>query len=216
MKLYKFSFITPEHSPENIPYLLELYDSIINQTYPNWEWVILTNNKCTPQHLPERIQNDFRVKIFHWHGETASIGKLKLDSFNLGTGDILIEADHDDMFTPDCLEKLNKAYQDESVGFVYSDNAVYHMKGEFVPYSSDNGWKHEMYNWKGNELFAMHCLISYNVIMNAPHTSRLLYKSQMCAKELIKRCIIISSLYAPPALICIARGMQSCMKTVAL
>ena len=156
MKLYKFSFITPEHSPENIPYLLELYDSIINQTYPNWEWVILTNNKCTPQHLPERIQNDFRVKIFHWHGETASIGKLKLDSFNLGTGDILIEADHDDMFTPDCLEELNKAYQDESVGFVYSDNAVYHMKGEFVPYSSDNGWKHEMYNWKDNELFAMH------------------------------------------------------------
>ena len=41
--------------------------------------------------------------------------------------------------------------------------------------------------------------------------------SLRCAqKELRKRCIIISSLYAPPALMCIVRGMQSCMKTVAL
>ena len=32
-----------------------------------------------------------------------------------------------------------------------------------------------------------------------------------CAqKKLRKRCIIISSLYAPPALMCIVRGMQSC------
>jgi glycosyltransferase involved in cell wall biosynthesis len=156
MKQYKFSFITPEHSPENIPYLLELYDSIINQTYYNWEWIILTNNKCTPHHLPEKIQNDLRVKIFHWNGQTASIGRLKLDAFNLGTGDILVEADHDDMFTPDCLEELNKAYQDESTGFVYSDNAVYHMKDEFVPYSADNGWTYKMYNWKGKDLYAMH------------------------------------------------------------
>jgi glycosyltransferase involved in cell wall biosynthesis len=155
MNQYKFSFITPEHSPENIPYLLELYDSILEQTYTNWEWVILTNNKCTPEHLPEKIRNDVRVKVKHWQGETASIGRLKLDSFNLGTGDILVEADHDDMFTPDCLEELNKAYQDETVGFVYSDNAAYKMDGEFIPFMPENGWTFGMHNWKGKELIAM-------------------------------------------------------------
>ena len=103
----------------------------------------------------EKIRNDSRVKVFHWHGETASIGKLKLDAFNLGTGDILVEADHDDMFTSDCLEELNKSYQDESVGFVYSDNAAYKMDGEFIPFMPENGWTYRTHKWKDKELIAM-------------------------------------------------------------
>jgi glycosyltransferase involved in cell wall biosynthesis len=155
MIYYKFSIITPEHDPGNIPFLNELYDSILEQTYGNWEWVILTNGKCTPQHLPERIRKDFRVKIFHHESITCSIGKLKNDAFNLGTGDILVEVDHDDMITPDCLQELNEAYQDQTVGFVYSDDAMYHMLDQFVPYNEDNGWTYRMFNYKGKELYAM-------------------------------------------------------------
>jgi len=42
----KFSLITPEHSSENIPFLLELYQTILEQTYTNWEWVLYPNGNC--------------------------------------------------------------------------------------------------------------------------------------------------------------------------
>jgi SAM-dependent methyltransferase len=53
------------------------------------------------------------------------------------------------------LEKLNEAYQDESIGFVYSDNAILHMTDKFIPYNEAYGWKHKIFNWKGKELISM-------------------------------------------------------------
>jgi SAM-dependent methyltransferase len=50
---------------------------------------------------------------------------------------------------------LNDAFQNDEIGFVYSDNAVLHMKDEFVPYGEAYGWSHRKFNWKGKELYAM-------------------------------------------------------------
>lgn len=36
-------------------------------------------------------------------------------------GIILVELDHDDELTPDCLQEIYDAFQDNSIGFVYSD-----------------------------------------------------------------------------------------------
>lgn len=151
----KFSIITPEHDPGNIPYLLELYDSIRNQTYTNWEWVLYINNKFTFEHVPQAIAADSKVKIRRSSDDNNNVGALKNRAFNLGSGDVLVEADHDDILTKDCLEELYKAYQDPEVGFVYSDNAVLQMNGEFVPYSSDYGWTHRTYDYNGRKLIAM-------------------------------------------------------------
>jgi len=152
----KFSLITPEHSIENIPFLLELYDSILDQTYENWEWVLYLNGKCKPENIPEIIRQDERVKIHVATERSIFIGHIKNRSFKLGTGDVLVEVDHDDMLTPDCLEELYKVFQDETVGFAYSDNAVLHMQNNFIPYDSSYGWTYRTYNWKGQELTAMH------------------------------------------------------------
>lgn len=151
----KFSIITPEHSPENIPYLLELYDSLCNQTYNNWEWILYANNKFTPNHVPAQIWMDPRVKVYQSGDSNNNIGALKNRAFNLGTGDVLVEADHDDILTPDCLQELFLAYQNPEVGFVYSDSAFLHMKGEFVPFMAEHGWTFRRFNWKGQDLIAM-------------------------------------------------------------
>jgi hypothetical protein len=39
------------------------------------------------------------------------------------------------MITPDCLEELAKAFEDETVGFAYSDNA---KLGKFTPYNAQH------------------------------------------------------------------------------
>jgi len=151
----KFSIITPEHDPGNIPFLLELYETIQSQTYKDWEWILYLNNKCKESHLPLSISNDTRVKIFYDGSGETNVGAIKNKAFNCGEGDVLVEVDHDDLLTEDCLQELFEAYKDESVGFVYSDNAVLHMKDAFVPYDPSFGWSHKTFEWKGKQLYAM-------------------------------------------------------------
>jgi glycosyltransferase involved in cell wall biosynthesis len=151
----KFSIITPEHDPANIPFLLELYESILTQTYENWEWILYLNNKCTIDHIPDCIKVHPKVKIFRQESDNKNIGFIKHQAFNLGTGDVLVEVDHDDQITPDCLEELAKAYEDETVGFAFTDAAVLHMTDEFVPFNPAYGWTYRTYDWKGKELIAM-------------------------------------------------------------
>ena len=151
----KFSIITPEHDPANIPFLLELYESILEQTYVNWEWVLYLNNKCTINHIPDSIKMHPKVKIYRQEDDNKNIGYIKNRAFNLGTGDVLVEVDHDDQITPDCLEELAKAYEDESVGFAFTDAAVLHMTDKFIPFNPACGWTYRTFEWKGEELIAM-------------------------------------------------------------
>jgi glycosyltransferase involved in cell wall biosynthesis len=148
---YKFSIISPSH--KNTPYLQELYESLCAQTYGNWEWVLWLNGKFKRSKLSTEIENDERVKIYECRENNPNVGFHKNKAFHLGSGDVVVEVDHDDMLTPDCLEELNKAYQDESVGFVFSDVAVY--DDNFVPYNEQHGWSYYFYNFRGKDRYVM-------------------------------------------------------------
>lgn len=156
MTPYRFSIITPEHDPKNIPHLLELWHSIQQQTYAHWEWVLYLNNGCRPEHIPDEIKNHPQVTTFWAFDNQPNIGEIKHNAFHIGQGDILVEADHDDILMPQCLERLNQAYQVTSRGFVYSDNAVLHMTGEFQPYDPSFGWTWREIDYRGQRLKAMH------------------------------------------------------------
>jgi glycosyltransferase involved in cell wall biosynthesis len=148
---YKFSIISPAH--KKTPYLIELYKSIVAQTYENWEWVLWLNNKLKEKDLPEEIKNDKRVKIYRTESKSTSVGYHKHHAFHKGTGDVLVEVDHDDIITPDCLEELNKAYQDPEVGFAYSDVAV--LDDNFVPYNEAHGWTYYRHKHGDKNLYVM-------------------------------------------------------------
>lgn len=152
---HTFSIVTPTHLENS--YLPELYQSLQDQTYQNWQWIIYLNGGATPHRLPMEILQDPRVKI-HQDTDAANtqVGWIKKQAFSLGTGDILVELDHDDMLTPDCLHELNLAFQNSDVGFVYSDDAMYHMQDQFVPYNSYYGWQHSEFAWRDKTLTTMH------------------------------------------------------------
>lgn len=153
MKNHTFSLITPTHNPK---YLSELYDSLVNQTYPHWDWIVYLNGTITREDIPEKIRNDSRVLI-HKEPEASGdvIGKIKNEAFILGTGDVLVEMDHDDMLREDCLEEMNIAYQDPEVGFVYSEDCKLQTNGEFQPYGSYYGWSWYETEWHGIKMKAM-------------------------------------------------------------
>lgn len=142
---YKFSIITPEHKKENIPFLMELYKCIDSQTHTNWEWILYLNGNCKISDIPQEIKSNDKVKIYN--GITHSnVGFIKNKAFKFGKGDILVEVDHDDLLSEDCLEELNKAFQDEEVGFAYSEDLLYDMRGDEykIPWNPENGWT---YKW---------------------------------------------------------------------
>lgn len=148
------SIITPTHLQNSN--LEELYDSIIAQTYTDWEWVILLNGDAKHADIPQRIKEDEKVKIFLCVGENTNVGFVKNKAFGLGSGEILVEVDHDDIITPNCLQRLVETFQDPTVGFVYSNCAVLKEDGDFIPYNASIGWTYETFNWKGKELITMH------------------------------------------------------------
>lgn len=144
----RFSIITPSNRKDH---LWELYLSILNQTYEDWEWVLYLNGGVGMSAV-SNITDDRVRKIEA--DQNPSIGYIKNKAFSLGTGDVLVEVDHDDLLTPDCLEKLAQAYQDEEIGFVASNNAKLHHQDKFIPYQAEMGWHHKRFPWEGKELWA--------------------------------------------------------------
>ena len=150
------SVITPEHSKGNIPFLRELYQSLLDQTYPHWEWVLFLNNGMTSNDLPREFASDNRIVTVEGDRPMANIGEIKHEAFHRASGEIIVEADHDDILTEDCLQEIYNVFSKQpNVGFVYSDCAVLHMQDQFKPYDPAWGWTHRMFNWKGKQLYAM-------------------------------------------------------------
>jgi glycosyltransferase involved in cell wall biosynthesis len=141
----KLSIFTPTHDAK---YLKELEETIIQQTHDDWEWVILLNNGAKYE------SNDERIKIYYANVNTKGVGALKREACKLCIGDVLVEVDHDDLLTNNCLEELNKVFEaEQDVGFVYSDNAK--LSDSFNPYNPKYGWTYRKFNYNGKELIAM-------------------------------------------------------------
>jgi SAM-dependent methyltransferase len=148
----KFSIITPTHNPKHIT---ELGNSILAQTHHDWEWIILLNNGITEDDLAIPFKGqDNRVKIYTDTSGNTRIGYLKNLAFYKGTGDVLVEADHDDILMPNCLEELARVYSsDKTIGFVSSNDAILPDGSEFIPYDSKYGWEFDQFHWNGQKLW---------------------------------------------------------------
>jgi glycosyltransferase involved in cell wall biosynthesis len=138
------SFFTPSHKTT---FLTELYQSLLTQTDPQWEWVILLNNGATnPQFI------DPRVKVFTYENPTNKVGELKAEAVKHCTGDILAELDHDDLLTADCVRELTKCFKDTIADFVYSNFAEVDQDWKPLTWSEYWGWKFRDFNYQGHQI----------------------------------------------------------------
>ena len=151
----KFSIITPTHSIENIPFLKELYASILTQKYPNWEWILFLNGKIEISHIPKEILLNKKVVAYKTNNKSTNIGQIKNLAFNMGKGDVLVEVDHDDLLTPDCLEELLKVFIDPEVGFAYSNSITYRMDGRVLPHNPMHGWTYSQTKFRDKPAIIM-------------------------------------------------------------
>lgn len=127
------SVITPTYNT-NPNVLARTWASLKKQTYTDWEWVIWDDS------YPNKLEFDFddpRVMVHNNVDHSGSIGEVKHKAFMAAGGDILVELDHDDELTPDCLQRIHETMVGD-VGFVYSDWCELLPSGESTRYPQ--GW----------------------------------------------------------------------------
>jgi glycosyltransferase involved in cell wall biosynthesis len=139
----RFSIFTPTYNTgERIH---RTYQSLKNQTHQNWEWVVVDDspNDETYEVLKNIEALDYRVRVYKLAPITGgNIGLAKHRAGMLCDGDWLIELDHDDSLTSNCLEVANEAIAKfPEAGFLYSDCCEFYESGEFKYYDHD---------WTGN------------------------------------------------------------------
>lgn len=98
-----------------------LYNSLLSQTYKNWNWWVLDDTPGEWDSPYEKI-NDPRLMVIKNSTNHGNIGFNKHVIAMACDGDYLVEVDHDDELTSDCLAHLKTAFERHPDSkFVYSD-----------------------------------------------------------------------------------------------
>lgn len=162
----KFSSDTPLVSVFTAAYkskekILRPYHSLLNQSYSNWEWVIVDDSGDGDATYNQDLLplEDPRVRRYRQDSRNGYIGSIKRYAAGLCTGEILIELDHDDELTPNCLEKIVHTFKAHpECGFAYGDCTEVYVGSNLAHwYGWDCGfgygvyyrvWMNEMNRWQ--------------------------------------------------------------------
>lgn len=178
----KISIITPTNVRRSDSamwqYFMECADSVLAQSHEDWEWIVLSNGGAALVGMPK----DPRIRVIKTQ-TTGNIGALKKEACRWATGDVIVELDHDDILTRNCLMEVARAFEeDPEVLFVYSNCAEFffghaeHADYEANLYNSYWGWKYRDFFYDGiqyKELIAFDpSPASLSVIWYAPNHVR--------------------------------------------
>ena len=102
-------------------YLKEMIESVLSQTYSNWELCIAYGSTTREvKEWLEKNNNDNRIK-FRKLDKNYGIANNMNSALELVTGDYVGFFDHDDLLTPNALYEIVKTLQNRKIEMVYSD-----------------------------------------------------------------------------------------------
>lgn len=118
----KISILVPTYNTP-IAFLKEMVDSVLNQSYQNWQLCIgdgSQGNTELENVLKEYCNKDSRV-IFKVLEKNEGISGNTNGALELADGDFIGLLDHDDLLEPDALFEVVRELQDVDVDIVYTD-----------------------------------------------------------------------------------------------
>ena len=134
------SAITPAYNTGSG--LFRPYMSLLEQTYVNWEWVVVddsTDNGETLRYIRNLAKTDHRIRVINTEKHSGVIGEVKRTACAMSDGDIIVELDHDDELTPRCLREIvNASNKYPEAGFFYTDCAE--VDANYNPLTYCDGW----------------------------------------------------------------------------
>ena len=125
------SIITPSYNSEK--FISETINSIINQTYTNWELLITDDfsSDNTIKTIESFNKNDDRIKLFRLN-ENQGAGFARNNSIKESKGKFIAFCDSDDQWKPNKLEKQIHFIKQNNLVFTYSSYDVIDESGNFI------------------------------------------------------------------------------------
>jgi GT2 family glycosyltransferase len=124
-------------------FLVELLDSVQNQTYQNWELCLVDagQDETVGQTVAARAAEDPRIRYQKLEKNEGIAGNTN-QGFALATGEFIALLDHDDILHPCALWYVAQAIAEQGADFVYTDEVtfegdidhltVYHFKPDYM------------------------------------------------------------------------------------
>jgi glycosyltransferase involved in cell wall biosynthesis len=149
------SIVMPVYNP-NLGYLREAIESVVNQSYQNWEFCIADDCSTDPnvqQVLEEAATSEKRIKLI-LRSENGHISKASNTALEMATGDYIALLDHDDRLDSDALLLVALEINNHpDVNIIYSDeDKISEEEGHCQPYYKGD------FNY---DLFLSHNMISH-------------------------------------------------------
>jgi teichuronic acid biosynthesis glycosyltransferase TuaG len=119
----KVSIIMPAYNAAH--YIAESINSVLSQTYTNWELVIIDDGSTdqTAAVAEEYVRKDNRIKCIRQ--KNGRQGKARNNGLRHATGTLIAFLDADDLWVPAKLELQVQALTAQNVDLVYSDAQIF-------------------------------------------------------------------------------------------
>lgn len=103
-------------------YLKEMIDTVVNQSYSNWELCIAdgSTNDSVEQFIKSNYEIGNKIKFVRLNDNFGIAGNMN-KALELATGDYVGLYDHDDTLELTCLYEIVKALQNKKYDFIYTD-----------------------------------------------------------------------------------------------
>ena len=117
----RISIVVPLYNTPQ-QFLVELLDSVQNQTYQNWELCLVDagQDETVGQTVAARAAEDPRIRYRKLEKNEGIAGNTN-QGFALATGEFIALLDHDDILHPCALWYAAKAIAEQKADFVYTD-----------------------------------------------------------------------------------------------
>ena len=109
-------------------YLREAIDSVLAQTYSNWELIIWDNQSSDNTAVIAKTYTDKRVKYYR-ADKFTSLGEARNLAIDKSVGEIIGFLDCDDLWFPRKLEKQIPLFTNPEVGIVICNTLFFNEKG---------------------------------------------------------------------------------------
>ena len=125
------SIIMPLHNCE--AFVLESIDSVLRQTYKNWELIIVddmsTDNSFTV--VQEYIRDEARIKLYRMN-QNSGVSSTRNYALELAEGKYIAFLDSDDLWLSDKLEKQLAFMENENIFLSYTSYYRINVKNEIT------------------------------------------------------------------------------------
>lgn len=131
MQKIKFSVIMPAYNAEK--YLQAAVDSVVDQTYSNWELIIVDDGSVDRTALlaDQYAQQDNRILVVHQEN-SGTAAAARNSALEVVSGDYVQILDSDDLLSPELLENYEKILSANSIDILVPDAVCFNEENPMI------------------------------------------------------------------------------------